>query len=338
MKKTYLCTGNEACAEGALRAGCRFYAGYPITPQNELIAYMSRHMRERGGVFIQAESELSAVNMVLGASIAGARAMTSSSGPGISLKQEAISYIAAGELPAVIVNIMRGGPGLGSISPSQSDYFQAVKGGGHGDYHLIVMAPATIQEMFDFTYRAFGLADKYRNPVMILADGMIGQMMEVLEYDEHIEPVPFVKKDWALTGAKNRSGHNIKTLILGKEGETLEEYNRKLQEKYKIIASAEIEAEEYLTSDAQKVIVAYGLMSRIARTCVDNLRKNGVKAGLIRPKKLWPFPSRIIKNISARGVKFLAVEMSAGQMVEDVRLSVCDDARVFFYGTQEEKR
>ncbi|MFQ5952299.1 MAG: 3-methyl-2-oxobutanoate dehydrogenase subunit VorB [Candidatus Omnitrophota bacterium] len=326
----YLSTGNEACAEGAIRAGCRFYAGYPITPQNELTAYMCRRMEEENGIFIQAESELSAINMVFGVSVAGKRAITTSSSPGISLKQEGISYLAGCELPAVIVNVMRGGPGLGNIAPSQADYFQATKGGGHGDYRLIVLAPATVQEMFDFTFEAFALADKYRTPVMILADGMLGQMMEPLEFDENIKPLGVVKKPWALTGAKGRPAQSIKSLLL-KDG-ALEDLNRKLQEKYRRIEENETEAETYKTKDADIIIVAYGTVSRVARACVDRLRGNGKRIGLIRPITLWPFPYKEIAKAAKKGCKFLVVEMSAGQMVEDVRLAVQDDTRVSFYG------
>ena len=330
MKIKYLSTGNEACGEGAMRAGCRFYAGYPITPQNELTAYMSRRMEEENGTFIQAESELAAINMVLGASAAGARAMTTSSSPGISLKQEGISYIAGCELPAVIINIMRGGPGLGNISPAQGDYFQATKGGGHGDYRLLVLAPVSVQEMFELTYEAFALADKYRNPVMILADGALGQMMEPLQFDEGIKPTGFVDKPWAMTGAKKRATNSIKSLFLG-EG-ALEEHNRKLQEKYRRMSEAEVRAEKYRTEDADIILVAYGTVGRIARTCVDRLRNNGVKAGLFRPITLWPFPSGEIAQFAKRGNKIFVAEMNAGQMVEDVRLAVQDDAKVFFHG------
>jgi 2-oxoglutarate ferredoxin oxidoreductase subunit alpha len=326
----YLSTGNEACGEGAIRAGCRFYAGYPITPQNELTAYMSRRMEEEDGVFIQAESELAAINMVFGAAAAGARAFTTSSSPGISLKQEGISYMAGCELPGVIVNVMRGGPGLGNIGPGQSDYFQATKGGGHGDYRLIVLAPATVQEMFDFTYEAFALADKYRNPVMILADGMLGQMMEPLEFDENIQPAGLVDKPWAMTGAKGRAAGSIKSLLLG-EG-ALEEHNKRLQEKFRRMEENECRVETYGTEDADIVLVAYGSMNRIVRASVDRIRGKGIKAGLVRPVTLWPFPYGEIARIAKGSARFLVIEMSAGQMVEDVRLAVKDDSRVSFYG------
>ncbi|MBF0494559.1 MAG: 3-methyl-2-oxobutanoate dehydrogenase subunit VorB [Candidatus Omnitrophica bacterium] len=330
MKIKYLSTGNEACGEGAVRGGCTFYAGYPITPQNELTSYMSRRMDETGGTFIQAESELAAINMVFGASVAGARAMTSSSSPGISLKQEGISYIAGAELPALIVNVMRGGPGLGNISASQSDYFQATKGGGHGDYRVVVFAPATVQEMFDLTYNAFPVADKYRIPVMILADGMLGQMMETLEFDGNMKPAGVVDKTWSLQGAKSRKPQSVKSLLLG-DG-VLEAHNEKLQKKYREIEKNETKVELYKTADADVCIVAYGLVGRIARVVVDDLRKKKIKAGLIRPITLWPFPYGAIRDIAVKGKKFLVVEMSAGQMVEDVRLAVQDDKRVEFYG------
>ncbi|MGB2629809.1 MAG: 3-methyl-2-oxobutanoate dehydrogenase subunit VorB, partial [Candidatus Omnitrophota bacterium] len=307
----YLSTGNEACGEGAIRAGCRFYAGYPITPQNELTAYMSRRMGEENGIFIQSESEVSAINMVFGASVAGKRAFTTSSSPGVSLKQEGISYLAGCELPAVIVNVMRGGPGLGNIAPSQSDYFQATKGGGHGDYRMIVLAPATVQEMFDFTYRAFALADKYRMPVMVLADGMLGQMMEPLEFDDDIKAPGVIEKPWALTGAEGREPQSIKSLLLG-EG-ALEKLNQKLQDKYRVIEKEEVAVETYNTDDAENIIVAYGTASRIARSSVDRLRENGKKAGLVRPITLWPFPYNEIKKFANRGCEFLVTEMSAGQ-------------------------
>ncbi|HPN72666.1 MAG TPA: 3-methyl-2-oxobutanoate dehydrogenase subunit VorB [Candidatus Omnitrophota bacterium] len=328
--KRYLSSGNEACGEGAIRAGCAFYAGYPITPQNELTAYMSRRMEETGGVFIQAESEIAAISMVHGAAAAGARAMTSSSSPGISLKQEGISYLAGTELPCVIVNVMRGGPGLGNISPSQGDYFQATKGGGHGDYRLIVLAPSTAQEMFDFTYRAFALAEKYTNPVMILSDGMLGQMMEPVEISPSIKPQPLGQRPWALTGARGRGSRSKKSMLLVPP--ILEEHNNRLQEKYRRIEKKEREFEEYRTAGAEVVICAYGCVARIARAAVDALRAGGIKAGLFRPITLWPFPKQALAKLAASGKRFLVVEMSAGQMVEDVKLSVEDSSRVSFYG------
>ncbi len=330
MKKKYLSTGNEACGEGAVRAGCRFYAGYPITPQNELTAYMSRRMEEENGIFIQAESELAAVSMVFGAAVTGAKAMTTSSSPGISLKQEGISYMAGCELPGVIVNVVRGGPGLGNISGAQSDYFQSTKGGGHGDYRMIVLAPASVQETFDFTYESFGLADKYRMPVMVLTDGILGQMMEKLEFDDDIQAVPEGDRSWVLDGAKAREARCIKSLFLG-DG-ALEAHNIKLQKKYRKIEKEEVRYETYKLEDADKVIVAYGSVSRIGKACVDRLREEGVKAGLFRPVTLWPFPYKELSDLAKKGTRFLVAEMSAGQMVEDVRLAVQDDMRVAFYG------
>ena len=331
-KKHILITGNEACAKGAINGGCRFYAGYPITPQNELTAYMSHRMDEVKGVFIQAESELAAVNMVFGASVAGERAMTSSSSPGISLKQEGISYLAGCELPAVIVNIMRGGPGLGNIAPGQADYFQATKGGGHGDYRMVVLAPASCQEMFDLTRAAFDIADKYRNPTMILGDGILGQMMEPIAIGAKV-PAHLRKnyaKPWALRGCKGRKPNSIRSLFL-KDG-ALEELNRRLQEKFKLMEKNEIRFEKYKTDDANVIIIAYGTTSRISRSCVDKLRERKIKAGLFRPISLWPFPYNALRSLAKSGTKFLTVEMSAGQMVEDVRMAVSDDKRVHFYG------
>jgi len=333
-----LITGNEACGEGAIQAGCRFYAGYPITPQNELTAYMSKRMDEVKGVFIQAESELAAVNMVFGASCTGRRALTTSSSPGISLKQEGISYLAGCELPAVIVNIMRGGPGLGNITPSQADYFQATKGGGHGDYRLIVLAPSSCQEMFDFTYEAFDLADKYRTPAMILGDGMLGQMMEpiVIKYPRQtIKDARFSGtrkrrvKPWALTGAKGKKRNIIRSFFIG-EG-VLEEHNKKLQKKFHAIKKFETRFENYKTKNPDIVLIAYGSMARVAKSCVDRL-KDKLNIGLMRPITLWPFPDRAIKSLDTGKTKFLTVEMSAGQMIEDVRLAVGDDKRVHFFG------
>ncbi|MFH1380869.1 MAG: 3-methyl-2-oxobutanoate dehydrogenase subunit VorB, partial [Candidatus Omnitrophota bacterium] len=300
----------------------------------------SKRMDEVGGVFIQAESELAAINMVFGAAAAGKRAMTSSSSPGISLKQEGISYIAGCELPAVIVNVMRGGPGLGNIGPGQADYFQATKGGGHGDYHNVVLAPASSQEMFELTKRAFEIADKYRGPVMILADGILGQMMEPIEISlpkngrrDHVSSEYCRKekaKTWALTGARGRKPNVIKSLYL-KEGE-LEGLNDRFQKKYEVIKKYETKFENYKTKDADIIIVAYGTSSRISKACVDRLRNNNIKAGLFRPISLWPFPYKELKMLDKGKTKFLAVEMSAGQMVEDVRLAVENDKRVSFYG------
>ena len=326
-KKVLMC-GNEAAGEAAIHAGCRFYAGYPITPQNELTAYMARRMPEVGGTFIQSESELAAVSMVFGASAAGARAMTSSSSPGISLKQEGISYLVGNELPAVIVNMMRGGPGLGNIGPSQSDYFQATRGGGHGDYNMAVLAPSTVQELADLMGLAFELADKYRNPVLVLADGIIGQMMEPVEIKKSY-PEPS-KKDWILTGAAGRESRIIRSLFL-KDGE-LERHNNHLQEKFRRMKESELLYEEIMIDDAELVIVAYGTSARIAKSAVTNVRKAGINAGMIRPVTLWPFPEKSISAVSERAKNFLVVEMSAGQMIEDVRLAVEGRLPVHFYG------
>lgn len=326
-----LITGNEALAEAAVRAGCRRYFGYPITPQNEIPEYLSRRLPEVGGTFVQAESEIAAINMVYGAVAVGERAMTSSSSPGISLMQEALSFMAASELPAVIVNMQRGGPGLGNISPSQADYFQAVKGGGHGDYKLLVYAPSTIQEIVDLTVRAFEKADEYRNPVMILGDGVLGQMMEPVELPD-IKPKQ-VDKPWALTGAAGRPGKVIRSLYMlpGEEG-GLERQNYKLKAKYERMAEHEVMYETVLTDDAEIVVVAFGTSARIAKTAVNLARNEGIKAGLIRPITLFPFPEKIIASIAERVERFLVVEMNMGQMVEDVRLAVNGKAPVSFYG------
>lgn len=321
--------GNEALGEAAIRAGCRFFFGYPITPQSELPAYMARRLPEVGGVYLQAESEVSAINMVLGASAAGVRVMTSSSGPGFSLKQEGLSYLAGCELPALVVNIMRGGPGLGNILPAQGDYFQAVKGGGHGDYHLIVLAPAGVQELVDLTGLAFDLADAYRNPVLILGDGLLGQMMEPVRFpDPRPAPPP---PDWALTGARGRPRRVVTSIYLA--AEALEAHNLRLQAKFRQMAEREPRWESFMTDDARLVVVAYGTASRIARAAVEAAREAGLAVGLFRPVTLWPFPAAPLEALAAReGTRFLAVELSAGQMVEDVRLAVAGRAPVDFYG------
>jgi len=322
-------TGNDAIGEGAIRAGCDCYFGYPITPQNELTAYMAEHMLDKGRVFIQAESEIGAINMVFGAAAAGKRAMTSSSSPGISLKQEGISYLAGAELPAVIVNVQRGGPGLGNIAPSQADYFQATKGGGHGDYRQIVLAPDSVQEMHDLTVLAFELADKYRNPAMILADGRLGQMMEPLCLHEGTPPsVPL--KEWALTGAQGREPNVIRSLHLA-EGE-LEEANILLQQKYERVAEKEVRCEERMTDDCEVLLVAYGTSARIAKGTLNTARAGGIKAGLLRPITLWPFPNERLSALSERVRAILVVEMSGGQMLEDVQLAVEGNSPVFFEG------
>ncbi|GAH96182.1 unnamed protein product [marine sediment metagenome] len=285
-------------------------------------------MKEVGGVFLQAESEIAAINMVYGAAATGARAMTSSSGPGISLKQEGLSFLAGAELPAVIVNVMRGGPGLGNIAPSQSDYFQATRGGGHGDYHLIVLAPNSVQEMLDLAYLAFELADKYRNPVMILADAILGQMMEGVEFKEENKGVR--KKDWIIGGDKGRKPNIIRSLFL-EEG-VLEEHNKKLQEKYARIRRLEVKYESMQTDDVELLLVSYGSMARLASEVVTRLRKKGIKAGLLRPITLWPFPYSPIRKLTDRVRFFFVVEMSEGQMLEDVKLAVEGAVPVYFYG------
>lgn len=331
MSELTMVKGNEALGEAAIRAGCRFFFGYPITPQSELPAYMSRRMPEVGGTYLQAESELAAINMVLGAASAGVRAMTSSSSPGVSLKQEGISYMAASELPCVVVNVQRGGPGLGNIQPSQSDYFQMTKGGGHGDYRLLTLAPSTVQELVDLVGLAFDLADKYRNPTTILADGLLGQTMEPVAYPELMAPPDPERFDWSLTGCKGRKKRIINSLYLVPE--PLEAHNKHLQEKYARISANEVRYEAHRCDDAELVVVAYGTSARIARQSVNDLRKKGVKVGLYRPITLWPYPAQGLYELAQRGVKkFLAVEMSAGQMVEDVKLAVRGQADVLFYG------
>ena len=301
--------GNEAIAEAAVQACCRFYAGYPITPQNEIPEYMSRRMPEVGGVFIQAESELAAINMVYGASAAGMRAMTSSSSPGISLKQETISYLAGAELPAVIVNIQRGGPGLGNISASQSDYFQAVKGGGHGDYRMLVYAPCSLQEIWDLTMLAFDKADEYRNPVMLLGDGIIGQMVEPFHPNLYQRP-ELPEKDWILNGCSNREPRVIKSLYMG-DGE-LEMRNNLLQKKYKVMKDREVRSESYFVDDAEMVIVAFGIVARIALSSVIKLRREGFRVGLFRPVTLFPFPENELFMLAEENRRFIVIEMNAG--------------------------
>lgn len=325
-----LMKGNEALAEAAVRAGCRYFFGYPITPQNEIPHYLAWRLPELGGVFLQAESEIAAINMVYGAASAGARVMTSSSSPGISLKQEGISYLAGAELPCVIVNMQRGGPGLGGIQPGQADYFQAVKGGGHGDYHLLVLAPATIQEVVDLMAKAFDLADEYRNPVMILGDGILGQMMETVEFPEQEAPAALLQKTWATTGAKGRSPHLINSLYL--DPEKLEQHNLHLQEKYQRMLEKETLAESYLTEDAEIVSVGYGSSARIAKAAVDQARKIGIKAGLFRPITLYPFPHHEIQAACRQAKQVLTVEMSLGQLVEDVRYHLEFRVPVHLYG------
>lgn len=314
MEKKLL-RGNEAIAEAAIRAGCRFYAGYPITPQTELPEYLARYMHKAGGVFIQAESEISAINMVYGAAGAGVRAMTSSSSPGISLKQEGISYIAASELPALIVNVMRVGPGLGGILPSQSDYFQATKGGGHGDYRMVVLTPDCVQEMFDFTIEAFDMADKYRMPVMLLADGILGQMTELVVLKD-VRPKSF-DKSWATRGTGKIRRHNIINSLYIQPEES-EELNRRLQMRYNIIKEKE-QRYELINPEADIMLVAFGIVARVAKQAVAELSREGVSVGLIRPKAVWPFPEVCFVQAAKA---YIVAELNAGQMLEDVRLAV----------------
>ena len=324
--------GSEVIAEAAIRAGCRGFFGYPITPQNEIPEYMSWRMPEVGGVFVQAESELAAINMVYGAASCGMRAMTSSSSPGISLKQEGITYMIGAELPGVIVNVMRGGPGLGSIQPSQADYYQATRGGGNGDYRTVVLAPANLQEAVELVQEAFDIADTYRNPVMVLADGLIGQMMEPVVWKEHT-PRQLPEKDWAACGRGDREHNNfITSLFL--EAPACEEHNLKLMKKYQAMEENECRWAELQLDDAEIILVAYGTPSRIALTAAENLRAKGIKVGLLRPITLWPFPTARLRELAEKAnVKaFMSVEMSQGQMVDDVRLAVGERKPVGFYG------
>ncbi|RJP19856.1 MAG: 3-methyl-2-oxobutanoate dehydrogenase subunit VorB [Candidatus Abyssobacteria bacterium SURF_5] len=329
MKDLQLIKGNVALAEAAIQAGCRYYFGYPITPQNDIPEYLSEHLPKAGGIFIQAESEIASINMVMGASASGARAMTSSSGPGISLMQEGMSYMAGSEIPCLVVNIMRCGPGLGGISPTQGDYFQATRGGGHGDYYNIVLAPASVQEMFNLTIKAFELADKYRNPAMILADAILGQMKEPASL-EPTEPIQFFDKPWAITGAKDHKPQYLKTLYLN-DGEQ-EAHNLQLKEKYDHIRENEPLYEEQATSDAEIVIVAFGTASRIVKTAIKLAREEGIRAGLVRPITLFPFPSKAVYEASKRVRKVLVVEMNTGQMLTDVQISAHREADIHFYG------
>jgi 2-oxoglutarate ferredoxin oxidoreductase subunit alpha len=328
LADTLFVKGNEAIAMGAMEAGCRFYFGYPITPQNDIPEYLARHLPEAGGTFIQAESEIASINMVLGAGATGARAMTSSSSPGISLKQEGISYMCASQIPGVIVNMSRSGPGLGGISPSQGDYFQATRGGGHGDYRTIVLAPHSVQENYDLTIKAFDLADKYRNPVVILGDALLGQIKEPLKRSKY-KPKEF-NKDWALTGAKGRSPRFLKSLYLS-EGE-LTEHNWMLYKKYRRMKS-EIMYETMYLEGAKLVVVAFGSVARIVKTGIYMARDMGMKVGLFRPITLFPFPSAALERISLTVRNFMAVELNTGQMVEDLKLSVGHKKNeVDFYG------
>ena len=318
MADKVLMKGNEAIAEAAIRSGCKLFFGYPITPQTELSEYMAKNMPKRGGLSLQAESEIAAINMVLGASASGARAITSSSSPGISLKCEGISYIAGADLPALIINVQRGGPGLGGIQPSQSDYFQATKGGGHGDYHLIVLTPDSVQEMADLTALAFDLADKYRMPAMLLADGTMGQMMEPVVLPE--ESCGTVEKPWAVTGTQMKRAHNIvNSLYLVPE--ELERTNIERFERYKAVEEQETRWESFMMEDADICLVAFGIAARVTKNAVIAARKEGIKAGMIRPITIWPFPKKPLREAADRVRGFISVELSMGQMIEDVRLA-----------------
>jgi len=338
MAEVKLMKGNEVIAEAAIRCGADGYFGYPITPQSEVMeTLMVRKPWETTGmVVLQAESEVASINMVYGGAATGKKILTSSSSPGVSLMQEGLTYIAGAELPCLIVDVMRGGPGLGTIQPSQSDYFQAVKGGGHGDYHLIVLAPATVQEMNDFVELGFNLAFKYRNPAMILADGATGQMMEKVELSEQKprwteEEIQEMSGDWAIVGKqKNRERNIITSLEL--EASRQEDFNIKLQKKYRAIEENEVRYEEYMTEDADYIFVAYGTSARICKKSIQELRKEGIKIGLIRPITLYPFPTKIIAKFANKVKSFMSIEMSAGQMVEDVRLAVNGKVDVNFYG------
>ena len=331
MSQQYMMKGNEALAEAALRAGCRYFFVYPITPQTELSAYMSKRMPKIGGTFLQAESEIAAINMVLGASSVGARVMTSSSSPGISLKTEGISYISGSDLPCLIVNVQRGGPGLGGIQPSQADYFQATKAPGHGDLHIMVFAPASIQEIVDMVGRAFDKADQYRVPAMLLADGALGQMMEPIAFPDESEEKKLPEKPWAATGTKgSRKPNIINSLYLNPN--KLEDSVRERFERYEKIKENEVLYEEVMTDDADLVLVAYGITSRICKTSVNMARAEGIKLGLLRPITLWPFPEKAIAKIADHAKAFMSVEMSMGQMVDDVRLAVNGKCPVRFFG------
>ena len=320
MSEKVLMKGNEAMAEAAILAGCKHYFGYPITPQTEVAAYMAKRMPKiEGGVFLQAESEIAAINMVIGVAATGKRVMTSSSSPGISLKSEGISYLAGCDLPAVIVNVQRGGPGLGGIQPSQSDYFQATKGGGHGDFHLIVVAPSSVQEMVDLTSKCFDLADKYRMPAMILADGTMGQMMEPVSFEE--KDINTFEKPWALTGTECKREPNIVNSLFLKPDE-LEKFNIERFKRYEEVEKNEVMYEEYMMDDAEICIVAFGVAARVSQNAIDEARKNGIKVGMIRPITLWPFPKDVLNKAADKVKSFISVELNMGQMKEDVELAI----------------
>ncbi len=330
MAEKVLMKGNEALAEAAIQCGCKHYFGYPITPQTEIAAYMSKRLPKEGGVFLQAESEVAAINMVLGATAAGVRSMTSSSSPGVSLKSEGVSYIAGSDLPALIINVQRGGPGLGGIQPSQSDYWQATKALGHGDFQMFVLAPSTIQEMVDFVPLAFEVGEKYRVPSMILSDGMLGQMMEPVEFPEK-KDTAIAEKPWATNGHQNKRPKNIVNSLYI-EPEVLENLVKERYERYEKIKAEEQRAEEFMTEDAEIVIVAFGASSRVARSAIKTAREEGIKVGMIRPITLWPFPEKAIEKTIPTAKKYLCVEMNMGQMVDDVRLVVNGRKPVEFFG------
>ncbi len=330
MREKVLMKGNEAMAEAAIQAGCRHFFGYPITPQTEVAAYMSKRMPKVGGTYLQAESEVAAINMVLGASAAGVRVMTSSSSPGISLKTEGISYIAGSDLPALIVNVQRGGPGLGGIQPSQSDYWQATRATGHGDFQIIVFAPSTVQEMVDYVAEAFAVGDKYRMPVMLLSDGMLGQMMEPVILPENQE-AELPAKPWAADGHKNKRTHNIINSLYLTPDE-LERLVVERYQRYELVKANEQRSEQYMTEDADIILVAFGASSRIARSAVNMARQQGIKAGLLRPITLWPYPEAALQATIDHTKAYLCVEMNMGQMVDDVRLIIAGRRPVHFYG------
>lgn len=342
MAEKILMKGNEALAEAAIRAGCRYFFGYPITPQSELAAYMAKHLPKYGGTYLQAESEIAAINMVYGAAAAGKRVMTASSSPGVSLKGEGISYMIGADLPGLIVNINRGGPGLGSIQPSQADYWMATRATGHGDGHVFVLAPSTVQEMADLARKAFELGDKYRMPAMILADGLLGQMMEPVEMPEPIAPEDLPAKPWAVTGTQSQREHNVIN-SLSLKAQVLEDMVVRRYERYQIIKATEQIAETEFIEDAELVLVAYGASARIARSAIHMARAEGIKVGLVRPVTLWPFATQAIEATLDTARAFLTVELNTGQMVDDVRLAVAGRCPVSFFGhsggvvsTQEE--
>jgi len=323
-----LCKGNVAVIKGAVLAGCRAYYGYPITPASEVAEAAALYLPEVGGTFVQAESETASINMVYGAASAGVRVMTASSGPGLSLMQEGISYLAGAELPCVIVDVMRGGPGLGNIAPEQSDYFAMVKGGGHGNYRNLVVAPASVQEMADLTVLAFELADKYRNPAIVLTDGFVGQMMEPLDLEYREIRAP--EKPWAVKGTAGTRRNMVSSIFL--ESDDLEEHQRRMEAKYIRAQMTETRWEEYHTDDAELIVVGYGIVSRVLRSAVDEARKRGIKVGLFRPITLWPFPSKELVAAGLRAERVLVVELSNGQMVDDVRLAIEGKRPIEFYG------